>query len=416
MLDTPLPGGSTLAALIASASTPPHIPEELFSILQPPTDSLASSAESALGASAQPAQQEEELCLTVQPTSPPPPPSNLASRPPIIPPILRGIGRGKPDAYATMYKDMKRATTAQADYETETKTETEEEDNSEDAADRAVAEITSNDNDLDEELPDPHAPDVPADTGCSTDSPSVSRPTVAQKAPRPEFLQTALTTVSTSNIHQGSSSGPPPQPRPTVAQKCPRVRQPPLIAQKSTPRPTVAMKEPRCRYPPVPDQTPPTSRHGKKRARGQKASEPAAKKSKQSRKSRKPKKKQHELHRNRRAFHRGDYEKICPPLVFARLIREICNKIFHKEHMRFQGSALAAIQVAAEAMLIERFECAGLLALHANRVTVIPMDTTLTDRLARFNLYNAYDMSKVAFTPTPGEQEAKDRERKRRGF
>ncbi len=416
MLDSPLPGGSTLASLITSASTPPHIPEELFTILQPPTDSPTSSADSGLEASAQPAQQEEELCIAIQPTSPPPPPSSLASRPPIIPPILRGIGRGKPDAYAAMYNDLKRATTAQADYETETETETEEEDNSENTADRAAAEITSNDNDLDEELPDPHAPDGPADTGCSTDSPSVSRPTVAQKAPRPEFLQTALTTVSSSNIHQGSSAGPPPQSRPTVAQKCPRVRQPPLIAQKSTPRPTVAMKEPRCRYPPVTDQTPPTSRHGKKRARGQTVSEPAAKKSKQSRKSRKTKKNQHELQRNRKAFHRGDYEKICSPLAFARLIREICNKIFPKHHMRFQGSALAAIQVAAEAMLLERFECAGLLALHANRVTVIPLDMTLTDRLARFNLYNAYDMSKVAFTPTPGEKEAKDREQARRGF
>jgi histone H3/H4 len=48
---------------------------------------------------------------------------------------------------------------------------------------------------------------------------------------------------------------------------------------------------------------------------------------------------------------------------------------------RWQGSALLALQEAAEAHLVSLFEDANLAAIHAKRVTVMPKDMQLARRI-----------------------------------
>ena len=49
--------------------------------------------------------------------------------------------------------------------------------------------------------------------------------------------------------------------------------------------------------------------------------------------------------------------------------------------MRFQSTALAALQEAAENFLVGLFEDVNLLAVHAKRVTVMPCDIRLALRI-----------------------------------
>ena len=66
---------------------------------------------------------------------------------------------------------------------------------------------------------------------------------------------------------------------------------------------------------------------------------------------------------------------------FQRLVREIAADI--KTDLRFQSSAIGALQEAAEAYLIGVFEDANLCALHAKRVTILPKDMQLALRIRR---------------------------------
>ena len=67
-------------------------------------------------------------------------------------------------------------------------------------------------------------------------------------------------------------------------------------------------------------------------------------------------------------------------LPFQRLIREIGSDFIRKD-LRFQGSALLALQEASEAYLISLFENANLCATNAKRVTVMPKDIQLARRI-----------------------------------
>ena len=67
-------------------------------------------------------------------------------------------------------------------------------------------------------------------------------------------------------------------------------------------------------------------------------------------------------------------------LPFQRLVREIAQD--HKQALRFQGSALLALQEASEAYLIGFFEDTNLCAIHAKRVTIMPKDIQLTCRMS----------------------------------
>lgn len=66
-------------------------------------------------------------------------------------------------------------------------------------------------------------------------------------------------------------------------------------------------------------------------------------------------------------------------LPFQRLVREIAATF--KDDLRFQGSAILALQEASEAYLISLFEDTNLCAIHAKRVTIMPKDIRLARRI-----------------------------------
>ena len=66
--------------------------------------------------------------------------------------------------------------------------------------------------------------------------------------------------------------------------------------------------------------------------------------------------------------------------AFQRVVREIAARV-GGEDLRFQSSALAALQEAAEAYLSTLFEDTNLCAIHAGRVTIMPRDMQLARRI-----------------------------------
>eukprot|EP00095_Tigriopus_kingsejongensis_P008146 snap_masked-scaffold196_size269943-processed-gene-1.3 protein:Tk08146 transcript:snap_masked-scaffold196_size269943-processed-gene-1.3-mRNA-1 annotation:"PREDICTED: uncharacterized protein LOC101168343" len=78
---------------------------------------------------------------------------------------------------------------------------------------------------------------------------------------------------------------------------------------------------------------------------------------------------------------------LCLSLDFAsfassghdRLVREIAQDF--KTDLRFQSSAVMALQEASEAYLVGLFEDTNLCAIHAKRVTIMPKDIQLARRI-----------------------------------
>jgi histone H3 len=66
-------------------------------------------------------------------------------------------------------------------------------------------------------------------------------------------------------------------------------------------------------------------------------------------------------------------------LPFQRLVREIALGIL--ADVRFQSTALLALQEAAETYLVSLFEDTNLCAIHAKRVTIMPKDMQLARRI-----------------------------------
>nr|XP_054930388.1 uncharacterized protein LOC126537709 [Dermacentor andersoni] len=66
-------------------------------------------------------------------------------------------------------------------------------------------------------------------------------------------------------------------------------------------------------------------------------------------------------------------------LPFQRLVREIAQDF--KTDLRFQSSAVQAMQEASEAYLVGLFEDCNLCAIHAKRVTIMPKDVQLARRI-----------------------------------
>ena len=64
---------------------------------------------------------------------------------------------------------------------------------------------------------------------------------------------------------------------------------------------------------------------------------------------------------------------------FQRLIREIAQD--YETDVRFQSTAVLALQEAAEMYLIGLFEDTNLCAIHAKRVTIMPKDIQLARRI-----------------------------------
>ncbi|XP_070153071.1 uncharacterized protein [Polyergus mexicanus] len=73
---------------------------------------------------------------------------------------------------------------------------------------------------------------------------------------------------------------------------------------------------------------------------------------------------------------------LIPKRPFSRLIREIMIDLFPRQEInKIQASALEALQEATEMYMVQFFEDAMLLALHAKRVTLMRHDMILMRRL-----------------------------------
>lgn len=71
-------------------------------------------------------------------------------------------------------------------------------------------------------------------------------------------------------------------------------------------------------------------------------------------------------------------------LPFQRLVREIAQDFrsaHHYSDLRFQGTAILALQEASESYLVALFEDTNLCAIHAKRITISPKDMRLAQRL-----------------------------------
>jgi histone H3 len=66
-------------------------------------------------------------------------------------------------------------------------------------------------------------------------------------------------------------------------------------------------------------------------------------------------------------------------LPFQRLTREISQQ--YKTDLRFQSSAIGALQEASETYLVGLFEDTNLCAIHSKRVTIMPKDIQLACRI-----------------------------------
>merc|ERR1712065_42406 len=72
-----------------------------------------------------------------------------------------------------------------------------------------------------------------------------------------------------------------------------------------------------------------------------------------------------------RKFQKGS-ELLIRRLPFQRLVRGLAQDI--KANLRFQSSAISALQESAESYLVELFADSNLCAIHAKRVTIFPKD------------------------------------------
>src|SRR3954453_20649156 len=82
-----------------------------------------------------------------------------------------------------------------------------------------------------------------------------------------------------------------------------------------------------------------------------------------------------------KAYQKGKYATILliRKLPFQRLVREIAQDF--KNDLRFQSTAILALQEAAESYLVSLFEDTNLCALHAKRVTIQKKDMQLARRI-----------------------------------
>lgn len=84
--------------------------------------------------------------------------------------------------------------------------------------------------------------------------------------------------------------------------------------------------------------------------------------------------------RNIRKYQKST-ELLIRKLPFQRLIRETAHTLFPDKELRFQSTAVLALQEAAEAYLVGLFEDTNLCTLHARRVTIMPKDMQLARRI-----------------------------------
>ena len=74
--------------------------------------------------------------------------------------------------------------------------------------------------------------------------------------------------------------------------------------------------------------------------------------------------------------------------VLFRVVQEITGEQTSRGHpMRWQSSALLALQWATEGFLIQAFDDSNLCAIHAKSITVMPKDLQLIRRLQKWEKY-----------------------------
>lgn len=66
-------------------------------------------------------------------------------------------------------------------------------------------------------------------------------------------------------------------------------------------------------------------------------------------------------------------------MPFQRVVRELAS--YYKLDLRFQETAILALQEATEAYLVGLFQDTNLCALHAKRFTILPKDMQLARRI-----------------------------------
>lgn len=66
---------------------------------------------------------------------------------------------------------------------------------------------------------------------------------------------------------------------------------------------------------------------------------------------------------------------------FAWQVKEVCSEFVGSEQLRWQSTAILALQEAAEAFLVHLFEDTNLCAIHAKRVTIMAKDMQLARRI-----------------------------------
>ncbi|KAJ1360853.1 histone H3.1 [Parelaphostrongylus tenuis] len=81
---------------------------------------------------------------------------------------------------------------------------------------------------------------------------------------------------------------------------------------------------------------------------------------------------------------------VIPRLPFQRVVRDVAREVLKKrninDELRWQASALLALQEATEVYLTCLFEDTNLAAIHARRVTIMPKDMQLVRRLRGENV------------------------------
>ena len=82
--------------------------------------------------------------------------------------------------------------------------------------------------------------------------------------------------------------------------------------------------------------------------------------------------------------YQGSTDLLLRRLPFARLVREI-QMTMSRVPYRWQGSAILALQEAAEAHLVGLFEDCNLCAIHGKRVTIMPKDMQLARRIRGYH-------------------------------
>ena len=73
-------------------------------------------------------------------------------------------------------------------------------------------------------------------------------------------------------------------------------------------------------------------------------------------------------------------------IPFQRLVREIVHNLYPHDNLRFQSTALAALQEASEDFLVRMFTQVNDLAIHGKRVTIKPSDLHIWGRITGTDL------------------------------